>query len=1260
MAFLAFLALVGLSWLSISQLNFKEDISDLAPNQQAIKTMSAIFDASSLMDKMVIRVEGKGEEGLDRMSELGDSLVQRIENLLVPQFVLSVQAGLSQSLMLQRMDFMYQHLPIYIDSADYKSLDSLLSPQAIAAAMAGNYRNMMSPANFVFKKFVQQDPLSLNRFAIRHLNHLKPQNGLQMVNGHLFTADKTGLLLFVELPKNRTNELVNGFDKQMHLIVSDLLLLPQFKGLKITYFGGALVATSNANQIKKDIVLTVSLALVLLLLLIATYFKSLRSVLVVFIPTILAVLFSVALMSLWQRDISLISLGVSSILLGITIDFSLHIYSYYRHQQDIRMLLYEVSQPIMISALSTSAAFFSLILLESKVISDLGMFLGLSIFMSAVFSLIITPLMLPIARPASDKLENNWVDKLAKIDLSRKKYLIIAILVGSALLIMWPPKTQFNADLNSSNYMSSDLKKAEMNINTALGLDSSRNMFVAFEGNSLEEALQKNEKQQALFASIAKHKWSNYQVNSAVLCPSMELQKERLQRWDQYWSAQKRQQVMAIIKLESSKYGFNEDAFTAFDQWLNQSFAPVDLLENPFYDQILQDFVVHTDGKVYLLTQLNVPKNQNLQQAIIDKVQMHDAQIVDKLYFANLLMSTLKTDFDKLSFFTLLLVFLILLISYGRIELAIISFAPIAIAWFWILWGMNLFGLEFNIFNVIILSFIFGLSDDFSIFYLRSMTLQHQHGIEHQQGYRSSILLTAFTTIIGMGVLIFAKHPSMRSIALTSSFGIVIVVIVAFTIIPSAFRWLTTHKLGKRQKVITLADTLTSILFFVIYVSGALTLTLLVPLFVVFPAQKRHKKLVFHHLVRFFSAHIFLHPSISIRIVNQYHERFNKPAVIIANHQSVIDIMLMLLLHPKILIVTNERVWKHWLWGAILRYADYFPAFAGYDHMIDKIKVQVDLGYSLMIFPEGTRSNDGHIRRFHKGAFAIAKSLNLPILPIILHGVNGTLSKNEFFLFSGRITMKILPRIPLSELPYLQGTNQVAKQMTLFYRSEFEELKMEYGGTKYYSLPVTRRFLYKGPVLEWYFKVKFRLENRYQRFDEWIPRQASIIDLGCGYGFLDLMLSMTSPQRNIIGIDFDEEKISTAQNAVINQQNLQFVQAEISQFQLPDADVFLILDTLHYMSVEQQIKLVKDCISHLNKGGKILIRDANKDHTQKHKSTEWTERISTTIKFNKADFKDLHFLSAKTIQDIALEQGMQFSILYQSKHLSNVVYEIKA
>jgi predicted GTPase len=120
------------------------------------------------------------------------------------------------------------------------------------------------------------------------------------------------------------------------------------------------------------------------------------------------------------------------------------------------------------------------------------------------------------------------------------------------------------------------------------------------------------------------------------------------------------------------------------------------------------------------------------------------------------------------------------------------------------------------------------------------------------------------------------------------------------------------------------------------------------------------------------------------------------------------------------------------------------------------------------------------------------------------------------------------------------------------------------------------------------------------------------------------------------------------------------VQAEISQFQLPDADVFLILDTLHYMSVEQQIKLVNDCISHLNKGGKILIRDANKDHTQKHKSTEWTERISTTIKFNKADFKDLHFLSAKTIQDIALEQGMQFSILYQSKHLSNVVYEIKA
>ena len=73
--------------------------------------------------------------------------------------------------------------------------------------------------------------------------------------------------------------------------------------------------------------------------------------------------------------------------------------------------------------------------------------------------------------------------------------------------------------------------------------------------------------------------------------------------------------------------------------------------------------------------------------------------------------------------------------------------------------------------------------------------------------------------------------------------------------------------------------------------------------------------------------------------------------------------------------------------------------------------MQVLNGYSVIIFPEGSRSEDGKIRRFHKGAFYLAEKLDLDILPIMIHGTDYTLSKQDKLLKDGQLTVKILPRI---------------------------------------------------------------------------------------------------------------------------------------------------------------------------------------------------------------------------------------------------------
>ena len=75
------------------------------------------------------------------------------------------------------------------------------------------------------------------------------------------------------------------------------------------------------------------------------------------------------------------------------------------------------------------------------------------------------------------------------------------------------------------------------------------------------------------------------------------------------------------------------------------------------------------------------------------------------------------------------------------------------------------------------------------------------------------------------------------------------------------------------------------------------------------------------------------------------------------------------------------------------------------------MREMVARGYSIMIFPEGTRTPNGDIVRFHRGAFYIAEQLSLDICPMLIRGMYSVLSKNEFRIRPGKVVLDILPLI---------------------------------------------------------------------------------------------------------------------------------------------------------------------------------------------------------------------------------------------------------
>ena len=183
---------------------------------------------------------------------------------------------------------------------------------------------------------------------------------------------------------------------------------------------------------------------------------------------------------------------------------------------------------------------------------------------------------------------------------------------------------------------------------------------------------------------------------------------------------------------------------------------------------------------------------------------------------------------------------------------------------------------------------------------------------------------------------------------------------------------------------------------------------------------------------------------VQVTVRNTFQEDFTKPAIIICNHQSHLDLMVHLSLTKKIVFLTNDWVWNSPFFGYVVRHAEYFPVSKGIDFLLPKLKSLVDRGYCISIFPEGTRSEDCSIGRFHKGAFLLAEELGLDIIPLILHGAGRALPKKGIYMRREPITLEIDSRVTPEMLKASGNTLQErSKYFRTYYRKRYTDLSNE-------------------------------------------------------------------------------------------------------------------------------------------------------------------------------------------------------------------------
>ncbi|MFT3750866.1 MAG: 1-acyl-sn-glycerol-3-phosphate acyltransferase [Agriterribacter sp.] len=1253
-----FAAFILFSAFFARKLKFEEDISGILPKDPKVEKLNEVFQHSKFMDKLVVMVSLKDTNAVspDSLILFADSFVENVSSKLA-LYIRKINYRVDDDMTSTLFDVVNEHLPVYFTPQDYQTIDSLIQPGTLKATLEHNLQILTSPAGFALKNIIAGDPSGISFIALKKLQQLQYDENFELYDNYVMTKDQKTLLLFITpaYPPNNTGK------NQLFLSGLDSITATRPGDMNVAYFGATAVSAGNAAQLSKDTGLTQGVTVLFLILFIGFYFKRKSAPLIIMIPVVAGALFALAAVYFIRGSISVIAIGTGSVILGIAVNYSLHVFNHYRHTGDIKKVIDDLAFPLTLGSATTIGGFFCLTFAESDMLKDLGLFAGFSLTGSALASLIFLPHFIRKHKEKHNKEnEHSWIDKLATLRPEHNKYIIAGIVLLTIVFAFAAQKVGFETDLNNMNYMPATLKQAEQKLN-AINQAATQSVYIVAEGKNLEEALLQSEKVQKDIEALKEKSIVNKYSGVSSLIISEALQQERIERWNAYWTPEKKATVLSVIKKEGSALGYSAAAFDRFTGLLNKIYAVVDTatlhqLRSTFLDDYIAEYNDHTT--VVTLVKAEAADKPAIYEAFDNKAGV---TVLDRQYLTGKFVELINVDFTRIALITSILVFTILWITYGRIELALMAFLPMFITWIWILGIMGLLGIKFNIINIIVSTLIFGLGDDYSIFIMDGLLQEYKTGKKNLSSFKSSIILSAITTLAGLGVLIFAKHPALRSIASISVTGILCVVLVSQVCIPYLFNFLISKRVKRGVYPWTFWSLSKTIFSQVWFIFGSMLLVVIGILLVKLnPFNKEKGKLLYHKVIAKFSTSlIYIMGNVKKTIINPLKENFSKPAVIICNHQSGLDNFVMMMMHPKLIVFTNDRVRSAPVSGLAVRMADYYSASMGVENNLEKIREKVKLGYSVVIFPEGTRSSDGNMKRFHKGAFFLAEQLDIDILPVIIHGTGYTLSKRDMMLKDGHIVLKFLPRILPEDISFGNTYSERAKQIGKYFRNEFEQLRQSLEQPIWYREKLFYNYIYKGPVLEWYMRVKVRLEKNYAVFHKLLPQKGKILDVGCGYGFMPYMLHFAATGREIDAVDYDEEKITVAQHCFSKDENIHFEYADVTKFVFEKYDGIIAADMLHYLQPEQQKQIIEKCIQALNPGGVLIIRDGDKDRAEKHKGTKLTEFFSTKLlQFNKTTDKGLSFLSGSMIYEIAAANGMHCREIDETKYTSNIIFVI--
>ena len=790
-----------------AKLCYEEDVAKLLPRSSVESELA--FSDIGLKDKIFVQITAAdAEASLDTwtLSDYIDEFTQALEQRdSTGKYIRSILRTLDVETALGAMDYGFEHLPSLIDTSFYGAFAEALDPAALDAQMARNLELIENDMTGETTRLVCTDPFALRDIFLARLMPEGAMDGsvgdYTLENGHFFSPDRTVAMAFLSPSFQQTD---SGTSTKFARILNQerKAFEAAHPDARIYFHGAPLGAVSNAGTIKQDLVWTVGISLLIILTILLLAFHRLRFIAHLLLPVVYGTFFALACVYWIKGFMSLMALGIGAIILGVALSYCLHVLIHYYYVEDVEQMLREESTPVVLGCLTTIGAFLGLLFTESDLLRDFGLFATFALIGSTFYALVFLPLFLHKEDVNYKKYKGfHLIDRINGLPWDRNPWILGAMVALLAVGIVFSPKVGFDSDLRNLNYVDIPLDESQR-LYSEKNENGFMNLYFAAYDNDFEKALEYDKLLGARLDSLQRTGLvKRYSSIVSLLFQTEEEQALRIEVWKKFWTPQRIDKARRDLTAAARKQKLDPSLFEPFFALVEADYLPGNLYESGLIpDALLSSFIEKQDSGRWMIFSTVAFAPEDMDTVTDALVSGPQTVVLEPFYYCRDMVQIVHDDFQKTLLISSLFVLLVLLISFRNLWVSLVAFFPMFLSWYALQGFMALLGLEFNLINIVIATFVFGIGVDYSIFVMEGLLQEARTGEKTRLEYHKvAIFFSALILIIVVGSLVFARHPAISSTGRITLIGMIFTILMTYSLEPFVFRKLLKTKWFRRS-----------------------------------------------------------------------------------------------------------------------------------------------------------------------------------------------------------------------------------------------------------------------------------------------------------------------------------------------------------------------------------------------------------------------------------------------------------------------------